>query len=171
MPNTNFRSTCAIATSLDLLGDKWSLLILRDMLLHKKSTFKEFLNSKEKIASNILTNRLVYLIENGFISKLNLKGTKKSARFIATRKGVCALPLLIELYLLTIEEFSKDVLNDSQIAIKAEIQKDRDLFISTRREAYIKFSFQLESDTIANQKSKLLLEDRSALPKKTKHTV
>jgi len=97
MPNTNFRSTCTIATSLDLLGDKWSLLILRDMLLHKKSTFKEFLNSKEKIASNILTNRLVYLIENGFISKLNLKGTKKSARFIATRKGVCALPLLIEL--------------------------------------------------------------------------
>lgn len=48
MTNNNFRSTCAIAVSVDLLGDKWSLLILRDMLLHRKSTFKEFSNSKEK---------------------------------------------------------------------------------------------------------------------------
>ena len=56
MKNNNYRSTCAIAMSVDLFGDKWSLLILRDMLLHRKSTFKEFSNSKEKIASNIENN-------------------------------------------------------------------------------------------------------------------
>ncbi|MSP84376.1 MAG: hypothetical protein EXR18_00905 [Flavobacteriaceae bacterium] len=69
------------------------------MLLHRKSRFKEFSESKEKIASNILTNRLLYLIEGGFISKLNPKGTKKSTAFLATRKGICVLPLLVELYL------------------------------------------------------------------------
>ncbi len=46
MNNNNYRSTCAIAMSVDLFGDKWSLLILRDMLLQKKATFKEFSNSK-----------------------------------------------------------------------------------------------------------------------------
>jgi DNA-binding HxlR family transcriptional regulator len=55
--------------TVDLFGDKWSLLILRDMLLHKKATFKEFSNSKEKIATNILTSRLVHLIEFGYVAK------------------------------------------------------------------------------------------------------
>ena len=54
MVNLDLKLTCAIARSTHLLGDKWSLLILRDMLLHKKSRFKEFMESKEKIATNIL---------------------------------------------------------------------------------------------------------------------
>ena len=154
MPNTNFRSTCAIAVSIDLFGDKWSLLILRDMLLHRKSTFKEFSESKEKIASNILTNRLVYLEKAGFISKFNPNGTKKSAKFIATRKGICVLPLLVELYLFSIESLEEAVLNESQIAIKAEIFKDRELFITSRREKYFEFLNQFENiDT--REKTKL----------------
>ena len=155
MKNTNFRSTCAIAVSIDLFGDKWSLLILRDMLLHRKSTFKEFSESKEKIASNILTNRLVYLIEAGFVSKLNPKGTKKSAVFLATRKGICVLPLLVELYLFSIESLLEDVLNESQIAIKAEIFNNRELFINLRRERYLEFVNQIQIITIENQKKTL----------------
>ena len=153
MKNTNFRSTCAIAVSIDLFGDKWSLLILRDMLLHRKSTFKEFSESKEKIASNILTNRLVYLIEAGFVSKLNPKGTKKSAVFLATRKGICVLPLLVELYLFSIESLSDDVLNESQIAIKGEIFQNRELFINSRREKYLEFVNQIQSTILENQKN------------------
>ena len=153
MKNTNFRSTCAIAVSIDLFGDKWSLLILRDMLLHRKSTFKEFSESKEKIASNILTNRLVYLIEAGFVSKLNPKGTKKSAVFLATRKGICVLPLLVELYLFSIESLSEDVLNESQIAIKGEIFQNRELFINSRREKYLEFVNQIQSTILENQKN------------------
>ena len=49
---------------MDIFGDKWSLLIIRDLFLGKK-TFTEFMNSNEKIASNILTNRLDFLINNG----------------------------------------------------------------------------------------------------------
>jgi len=152
MKNTDFRSTCAIAVSIDLFGDKWSLLILRDMLLHRKSTFKQFSESKEKIASNILTNRLVYLIEAGFVTKFNPKGTKKSATFIATRKGICVLPLLVELYLFSIESLSEDILNESQMAIKAEIFNNRELFINSRREKYIEFVKQIQSEVLENQK-------------------
>lgn len=152
MKNHNFRSTCAIAVSVDLLGDKWSLLLLRDMLLHRKSTFKEFSESKEKIASNILTNRLVYLIEAGFVTKFNPKGTKKSATFIATRKGICVLPLLVELYFLSIESVSENQLNESQMAIKAEIFNSRELFINSRREKYIEFVNQIQSEVLENQK-------------------
>ena len=150
MKNTNFRSTCAIAVSIDLFGDKWSLLILRDMLLHRKSTFKEFSESKEKIASNILTNRLTYLIASGFVTKLNPKGTKKSATFLATRKGICVLPILVELYLFSIESLPMEVLNESQIAIKAEIISNRELFIVSRREKYFAFLDQFESNSIEN---------------------
>ena len=155
MKNTDFRSTCAIAVSIDLFGDKWSLLILRDMLLHRKSTFKQFSESKEKIASNILTNRLVYLIEAGFVTKFNPKGTKKSATFIATRKGICVLPLLVELYLFSIESLSEDILNESQMAIKAEIFNNRELFIDSRREKYIEFVNQIQSEVLENQKKTL----------------
>lgn len=155
MKNTNFRSTCAIAVSIDLFGDKWSLLILRDMLLHRKSTFKEFSESKEKIASNILTNRLVYLTDAGFITKFNPKGTKKSATFIATRKGICVLPLLVELYLLSIESLSEAILNESQMAIKAEIFNNREAFISSRRDKYIEFVNQFQSETDIKQNLEL----------------
>ena len=60
-----------------MLGDKWSLLILRDIIIHKKSRFKELKDSKEKIATNILANRLKSLSELGLIEKLDPTGTKK----------------------------------------------------------------------------------------------
>jgi DNA-binding HxlR family transcriptional regulator len=152
MKNHEFRSTCAIAVSVDLLGDKWSLLILRDMLLHRKSTFKEFSNSKEKIASNILTNKLQFLMQTGFIEKLDPEGTKKSTRYIATRKGICVLPLIIELYLLSIDSLDESVFNASQLAIKAEIKSNRTLFESNRREKYIDFLEELQTQ-LQKQKS------------------
>ena len=98
--------TCAIARSINILGDKWSLLILRDVILHKKSRFKEFKNSKEKIATNILSNRLKSLMEEGLLEKLDPSGTKKSTRYLATSKGIFSLPIIIDLYLFSIESVS-----------------------------------------------------------------
>ena len=152
MKKHEFRSTCAIAVSVDLLGDKWSILILRDMLLHRKSTFKEFLDAKEKISTNILTNKLQFLLQSGFIEKLDPKGTKKSTRYIATRKGICVLPLIIELYLLSIDSLDESVFNASQLAIKAEIKANRALFESGRREKYIAFLEELQAE-LKKQKS------------------
>ena len=113
-----YKYTCAIARSTNLIGDKWSLLILRDVILHKKTRFKEFKNSKEKISTNILSNRLKSLMEYGLLEKLNPLGTKKSTRYLATSKGVLALPIIIELYIYSIESIDESVLDESQIDIK-----------------------------------------------------
>ena len=72
--------------------------------MHKKSRFKEFRSSKEKIATNILTNRLSFLLKEGFIDKITPLGTKKSTRYIALDIGILALPIIIEMYLFSITE-------------------------------------------------------------------
>ena len=117
--NVKKNYTCAIAKSINLLGDKWSLLILRDAILHKKSRFKEFKSSKEKIATNILSNRLKSLLEASLIVKLNPLGTKKSTRYIATDKGISTLPIIIDLYSFSIDSIDESILNESQIQDKA----------------------------------------------------
>jgi len=147
MKKADFRSTCAIARTLDLVGDTWSLLILRDMLFHQKSTFKEFSESKEKIASNMLTQRLSYLTECGFITKIQLKGTKKSTLYLATQQGLNVLPLLVELYRFSIDSIGEEVLNDSQLAYKATVLKNPEAFIESKRKAYAVFIKQFEKDS------------------------
>lgn len=91
------RSGCPISFSLDFLGDKWTLLILRDMMFSGKSSYGEFLNSGEGIATNILADRLNLLEANGFVTK-NVSADNKS-KFIynLTEKGINVLPIVIEL--------------------------------------------------------------------------
>ena len=133
------KPTCAIAYSIQQLGDKWSLLIMRDLILHKKTRFKELRESKEKIASNILANRLKSLQVNGFIEKLDPTGTKKSTRYIATAKGIKVLPIIIELYSFSIHFIDESLLNDSQMSIKKQIISNRVLFEETSKSEYIAF--------------------------------
>ena len=139
------RPTCAIALSINLLGDKWTLLILRDIILHKKSRFKEFRSSKEKIASNILTNRLKSLQNHGFIEKLDPSGTKKSTRYIATSVGVSTLPIIIELYLFSIEDIDESLLNESQLIVKNDILDGREIFEEKMKAAYQIFVEELKA--------------------------
>ena len=135
----NLKRTCAIAYSIDLLGDKWSLLILRDVVIHKKTRFKDFRNSKEKIATNILTNRLKFLVEKGFLEILDPQGFKKNKQYIGTEKAVSTLPIIIELYLFSIDSIDESELNESQILIKKEILGDRLSFKNRVTEEYINF--------------------------------
>ena len=143
--NVKKNYTCAIARSINLLGDKWSLLILRDAILHKKSRFKEFKSSKEKIATNILSNRLKSLLEASLIVKLNPLGTKKSTRYIATDKGISTLPIIIDLYSFSIDSIDESILNESQIKIKQAITSDRNLFEETKKNEYLNFIQELKS--------------------------
>ena len=140
----NLKRTCAIAYSIDLLGDKWSLLILRDVIIHKKTRFKEFRNSKEKIATNILTNRLKFLVEKGFLEILDPQGFKKNKQYIGTQKAVSTLPIIIELYLFSIDSINESELNESQIHIKKEILGDRLSFKNRVTEEYINFIEELK---------------------------
>ena len=139
------KPTCAIAYSLDLLGDKWSLLILRDSILHKKTRFKQFRESKEKIATNILTNRLKFLLKEGFLELLDPEGTKKNKQYLATQRGLSTLPIIIELYLFSIHSIDESELNESQINIKAGITADRIFFEKTKFEEYLEFLEELKS--------------------------
>ena len=133
------KRTCAIAYSIDLLGDKWSLLILRDVVIHKKTRFKEFRSSKEKIATNILTNRLKFLVENGFLEILDPHGFKKNKQYLGTQKAISTLPIIIELYLFSIDSIDESELNESQILIKKEILGDRLSFKNRVTEEYTNF--------------------------------
>ena len=91
------RSGCPISCSLDLLGDKWSLLVVRDMVFVQKRHFKDFLKSDEKIATNILTDRLVRLEHLGVISKQTDPDNKRQVIYSLTPKGIALIPLLVEL--------------------------------------------------------------------------
>lgn len=99
MKATEMRSDCPISSSLDIFGDKWSLLIVRDLMLHKSRTYGDFTKSAEKIATNILANRLQLLEDNGIIIKLPYPGNKVKGLYRLSPKGVDLIPVLIEIAL------------------------------------------------------------------------
>jgi DNA-binding HxlR family transcriptional regulator len=93
------RSDCPISSSLDIFGDKWSLLIVRDLMLHKNRTYGDFAKSQEKIATNILANRLQVLEDNGIIIKLPYPDNKVKSLYQLSQKGIDIIPALIEIAL------------------------------------------------------------------------
>ncbi|WP_020620554.1 winged helix-turn-helix transcriptional regulator [Paenibacillus daejeonensis] len=93
----NRRSNCPISFSLELLGDSWSLLIIRDIIFAGKKTFGEFLASDEGIARNILTNRLSRLESMGVITKSPHPDDRRKDLYQLTEGGLDLLPVLWEL--------------------------------------------------------------------------
>lgn len=91
------RSNCPVNFGLETFGDKWSLLILRDMVFWGKKTYGEFLRSDEGIATNILAARLASLGKEGIISKKPHPGDKRKDLYSLTDKGLELIPLLVEI--------------------------------------------------------------------------
>jgi DNA-binding HxlR family transcriptional regulator len=91
------RSACPISSSLDLLGDRWSLLILRDMIYFGKKTYGEFLASEEGIARNILASRLTRLQESGLITKVPLSADRRKDEYKLLEAGLDTIPILLDL--------------------------------------------------------------------------
>jgi DNA-binding HxlR family transcriptional regulator len=89
--NTKNRSLCPISCGLEVVGDKWSLLIIRDILFAGKSTYNEFLDSSEGIATNILNDRLKKLTELGI---LTFSGTEKRKKYSLTKMGLDLKPII-----------------------------------------------------------------------------
>jgi DNA-binding HxlR family transcriptional regulator len=135
---------CPIALSIRYVGDKWTLLILRDLILDKKTRFKELKASKGNIATNILTNRLKMLLAEGFVEYLNPLGTKKSRQYIVTEKGLLTLPILFELYSFSIHAVNQAMLNASELAFKKEFLKDATGLKEKKTKAYIDFVQELK---------------------------
>lgn len=93
----DFRSDCPFTSALDVIGDKWMLVIVKQMLIEGKETFKDFTESDEAIATNILSVKLKLLEELGIIIKTKPPDNKKTNLYLLTDKGLALTPILIEL--------------------------------------------------------------------------
>ena len=94
--STDMRSPCPIANTLDIIGDKWTLLVVRD-LLAGKSTYSEFQSSPEKIPTNILADRLKRLIKKDIILKTPYQDRPVRYAYQLTDKGTSLGPILKEM--------------------------------------------------------------------------
>ena len=111
--NDIHRSGCPINLTLEVVGDKWSLLVIRDMMFGNRRHFRELLlKSEEGIASNILADRLRRLVDQGIISRADDPSHKQKAVYSLTEQGIALLPVLAQMgawgrkYLAVTEELS-----------------------------------------------------------------
>jgi DNA-binding HxlR family transcriptional regulator len=93
------RSDCPISSALDIVGDKWSLLIIRDIALSGKNTYNEFLKSEEGIATNVLADRLAMLEITGILVKEDHPESKAKIFYRLSAQGIDLLPVLVEIIL------------------------------------------------------------------------
>ena len=146
MKNDNvvqFRSLCPVATGLDVLGDKWTLLILRDMLFLHKSTFNEFKAAPELMPSKMLSNRLKKLESLGFLSRRKGEINKKNVHYLLEEKGMETFPLMVEMALFT-TEFYYDHLGDTYTGVvKTRMKNDKDNYIKEMIGSYKTFKGSL----------------------------
>lgn len=94
---TKFRCDCPITSALDIVGDKWILVIIKQMLIENKEAFKDFIESDEAISTNILSTKLKQLEEFGLITKSKLPSNKKSIYYHLTDKALDLTPVILEL--------------------------------------------------------------------------
>jgi DNA-binding HxlR family transcriptional regulator len=97
MKNKKLRSHCPINFCLEAFGDKWTLLILRDIVFHGKSTYGEFLKSEEGFATNILAARLEHLEKRGILKKIVDPDDARRSKFLPTEKGLDLIPVMFEM--------------------------------------------------------------------------
>ena len=94
-----FRCDCPVTSAIDIVGDKWTIVIIKQMLLEHKKTFKQFSESEEAIAPNILSHRLKKLVKIKLIDKVKYADNKKTNIYSLTEKGLSLTPVIIELAL------------------------------------------------------------------------
>ncbi len=120
------RSHCPIAFALDIFGDKWSLLLLRDLLFKNKRHYSELLAAEEGISTNILSERLARLEAEGLIAKSRDKTNRRQFIYSPTQKGLDLLPALLEISLWSAKYDPKTA---APPALMRRIRADRDGFI------------------------------------------
>jgi DNA-binding HxlR family transcriptional regulator len=132
MKQAKKRSDCPISCSLDIWGDKWSLLIIRDLMFAKECTYGDFLKAPEGIATNILASRLEVLERNKIIEKLDHPESRAKVLYRLTKKGIDLLPIMMEINLWAEKYFT---IPQERKAMLKEMKKDKVAFIkSTTRE-------------------------------------
>jgi DNA-binding HxlR family transcriptional regulator len=97
--SANCRSNCPINFVLETFGDKWTLLVVRDLMFKGSKTFGEFLSSDEGIATNVLTDRLSRLEANGIVEKQRDRRDARRQLYRLTAKGIDLAPAMVEIML------------------------------------------------------------------------
>ncbi|WP_338075991.1 helix-turn-helix domain-containing protein [Chryseobacterium carnipullorum] len=120
------RSDCPISSSLEIWGDKWSLLIIRDLMLKKECTYGDFLKADEKIATNILASRLLHLLESDIIDKKDHPDSKLKILYYLTEKGIDLIPIIVEINLWGEKYLG---IPDERKKLVENIKKDKEKFI------------------------------------------
>lgn len=135
MTNESFRCDCLVTSALDIIGDKWTLVIIKQMIFEGKRTFKDFTESAESIASNILSSRLKKLESYNLIRKEKLANNKKTNIYILTESGLNLMPVIVEMAIwsydnmpefhpiLTLDNRSEMMLRDKKSFIKMLIDR------------------------------------------------
>lgn len=139
-PMFDRRSGCPLNASVEMLGDRWSLLIIRDMMLLGYRTFKEFLNSYEKIATNILADRLKRLENYGIISSAPDPTDGRKSIYSLTPKGLGLAPVLTEMVLWAAAH--EDTGNQALVRL---IRKDKEHFLAGVRKRFAHLARQSDS--------------------------
>lgn len=116
------RSDCPVSYALDLLGDKWTFLIIRDLVEGKKF-YKEFLGSKEGIATNILADRLKKLERNGIIESQVYEKLKTRKAYALTQKGKDLIPVLVDLIVWS-DKYQNGLAVTRDFIFKANTERD-----------------------------------------------
>ena len=132
------RSPCPIANTLDILGDKWTLLVIRD-LFAGKSTYGDFQASPERIPTNILADRLAKLEAQGVITKTRDEKTRRKFTYRLTEKGADLIPILLALTEWsakhdTYANGTRNIIQGAPPDLLERASQDRDALISALRE-------------------------------------
>jgi DNA-binding HxlR family transcriptional regulator len=101
------RSTCPISTALEFVGDRWTLLVIRDLMFAGKRHFREFLQSEEAISSNVLADRLNSLVESGIVTRNGDPTHAQKTVYSLTEKGLDLLQVLVAMSAWTQKHFPK----------------------------------------------------------------
>ena len=120
------KSYCPIHFGLELFGDKWTLLLIRDLMFKGKHYFGDFTNSEEKIATNLLSDRLSMLEKEGMVTKFKDTKHKQKIIYRLTEKGIDLMPILVEIIMWS-AKYDKDSGVEKEF-VKA-YKKDRDALI------------------------------------------
>ena len=129
------RSHCPVNFTIEHFGDKWSFLIIRDLMFKGKRHYNEFLEGGEKVSTSVLGDRLKKLEENGIISKSEDQVKKSRIRYSLTQKGIDLLPILIEMIIWGGE---KDSLTESPKEFMEQATHNKQAFINQIREDLIR---------------------------------
>jgi DNA-binding HxlR family transcriptional regulator len=127
------RSGCPVSISLEMLGDRWSLLVIRDLMVRGYRTFKDFQGSSEKIASNILGDRLRKLEAAGIVSAETEKTDGRRINYRLTEKGIDLAPVLLDLLIWA----ARHEQTGAPCAVIDDMEKNREQVLAEARRRWL----------------------------------